>query len=298
MNDLMESRSSFRVKFYGADHIDASTLSTSLSNIVGAIKDISSETSPNSTARLEVVSTQKGCFEIYLETIIKAIPSLFNQENLEIARDIVQIFLNIIMIKMFLGGHPPKKIESDKNETVITNNDDSKMVADRRTAKTFFNSPTIDNRTVNIFNVLKFDENRNDLVIESIEQDNTIRIRKDEFEKMSVKIVEKVLELSDRLTQTIEVSLLLKKPDLLGKSKWGFIFNKIIEAEIRDKEWLGRVQKGEIKNLYAGVKIPVRMLVEVDLDENKNPKGEPKYTIIEVLGDVIEPPQERKLFNL
>ena len=298
MEESIESRSSFRVKFYGADHIDASTLSTSLSNIVGTIGDISKETNPNSSAKLEVVSTQKGCFEISLETIIKFLPTIFNKENITIASQIIMMFLNILMIKKFLKGEPPKEITKENNKTKILNNVGESILVDRATAKTYFNSPTIDNRTVNIFNVLKLDKNRDDLLIESIDGKNRLKISKTEFESLSKNIVEEIQASKDIYTHVVELPLLLKKPDLLGKSKWGFVFNKIIEADIKDTGWLQRVQKGEIKNLYAGVRIPVKMLIEVGLDDLKNPKGEPKYSILEVTGDIIEPPQNGKLFDI
>ena len=297
MDESIESRSSFRVKFYGADHIDASTLSTSLSNIVGTIKDISEETSPNSTAKLEVVSTKKGCFEISLETIIKALPTIFNKGNIEIASHIILMFLNILMIKQFLKGKPPKEITKENTDTKIINNVGESIVVNRSTARIFFDSPTIDNRTVNIFNVLERDENRDDLLIESFDGKHRLKVNKNDFESMSKKIVEEIQTSNDVYSQIIDVPLLLKKPDLLGKSKWGFVFNKIIEAEINDTDWLRRVQSGEIKNLYAGVRIPVKMLIEVELDELKNPKGESKYTILEVTGEIIEPMQNGKLFD-
>jgi hypothetical protein len=96
---------------------------------------------------------------------------------------------------------------------------------------------------------------------------------------------------------TIETPLLLKKPDLLGNSKWGFVFDKNIDVEIKDKAWIEKVHRGEVKQLYAGVKIPVKLLVEVELDQYKDPKGSPKYTILEVTGNPIEPQENMTLFN-
>ncbi len=57
------------------------------------------------------------------------------------------------------------------------------------------------------------------------------------------------------------------------------------------------MHRGEIKQLYAGVKIPVKLLVEVELDEYKDPKGIPKYTVLEVTGDPIEPSINMNLFE-
>ena len=114
---------------------------------------------------------------------------------------------------------------------------------------------------------------------------------------MSTKIIEPLEKPKDLHTYMIETPLLLKKPDLLGRSKWGFVFDKNIEVEIKDEAWVRKVHRGEIKQLYAGVKIPVKLLVEVELDEYKDPKGTTKYTVLEVTGDPIEPSVNMSLFG-
>jgi hypothetical protein len=76
----------------------------------------------------------------------------------------------------------------------------------------------------------------------------------------------------------------------MGDSKWGFYLNKNIDAEILDKGWLEKVRTRKIKNLYSGVKIPVKMLIEVELDDNGIPiKDSEKYKVLEVTGNIIEP---------
>jgi len=297
MNIKSESNSVFKVKFYGANNINATTLATSLNNIVGSVKDITKDLYPDADATLNVVSTKTGCFEIHLDTIIKYLPTIFDKDNIQIATNVIFTFLNILIVKKHLLGKPPKEIVSKDNSTQIKNQNDQSLSVPRNIAKIYFNSPVIDNRTINIFNSLKSDNNRDDLLIESSDGTTKIEFKKSEYDNMSVKIVEGIQSTQDVFTQVVEVSLLLKKPDLLGKSKWGFIYNKIIEAEIKDHEWLEQVQKGFIKNLYAGVKIPVKLLVEVDLDEFKNPKGEPKYSILEVTGEIIEPTEKQKSFE-
>ena len=89
---------------------------------------------------------------------------------------------------------------------------------------------------------------------------------------------------------------MLKKPDLLGDSTWQFVYNKNINTKIEDKEFLNKVHKREIKALYAGVKIPCLLQIEYELDDKLNPiKDSDKYTIIKVLGDIIEPQEEKTL---
>lgn len=97
----------------------------------------------------------------------------------------------------------------------------------------------------------------------------------------------------------IEVELLLKKPDLLGDSKWQFVYNKTIEARIEDEEFLEKVRKGKI-SVRAGVKIPCLMEMEYDLSDRLDiiQKSE-KYNIKKITGNIIEPEEDNQqsLFN-
>jgi hypothetical protein len=99
---------------------------------------------------------------------------------------------------------------------------------------------------------------------------------------------------TNRIDSTIVITdLLLRKPDLMGQSKWGFHLNKHIEATIADVGWLQQVHAGKIRNLYAGVKIPVKLQIDIELDETSMPiEGTEKYIVLEILGSIIEPEQQ------
>ena len=83
-------------------------------------------------------------------------------------------------------------------------------------------------------------------------------------------------------------NLLLKSPDFLGDSKWGFHYDgKTIHASIEDGNFKQRVRSGKVI-LSAGVRIRSRMKIEVYMNEKLEIQRR-NYTIVEVLGDVIEP---------
>jgi len=300
MEDYVESGGSFKIQFFGANKIDATILAMSLTNIVGAVPDITEDLYPEAESTikvLNVVFTGTGCFEINIDATIRHLPTLFDNDDVEVANEIIGALLDMMIIKKHLCGQPPKEIVTQKDVSQITNQTDESISIPRNTAKLYFKSSVIDNRTSNIFNLLKQDRARDNMRFES--SDGTIRIEFEtsEFENMAVRVIEGIQETQDVLSHIVDVSLLLKKPDLLGRSKWSFIYDKIIEADIKDYEWLEKVQNGAIKNLYAGVKIPVKLLVEVDLDENKNLVGDPKYFVLQVTGDVIEPPKSESTFD-
>ncbi len=246
-NKFKESQDYFKIKFYGADNIDASTLAVSLNSVVASLKDISSEIEPRAYANLYVTSTQKGCFEISLSTIVKHVVTLFTSDNINLANTVLLIFLNSLLIKQHLKGKPPKEIKKDGNKRTVVNQIGEKFETTKNITKTYFGSSVIDNRMVNIFYALNADENRDDILFEI--KENKVRIKKEEYEEMSSNIIEAIEKSKDLHTYTIETPLLLKKPDLLGKSKWGFVFDKNIEVEIKDETWIGRVHRAYISHL-------------------------------------------------
>lgn len=86
---------------------------------------------------------------------------------------------------------------------------------------------------------------------------------------------------------TIDTTLIIRKPDLVGRSKWGFIFDKNIEATIEDKEWLTKIHNEKTK-FGMGMKLPVKLKIVVPLDNNSCPIGEPTYVVVKVTGDIQE----------
>jgi len=92
----------------------------------------------------------------------------------------------------------------------------------------------------------------------------------------------------------ISVDLLVKKPDLLGDSKWQFIYNKNIEAKIEDELFLEKVRNRQIV-ILAGDKINCELEIEYDLTERLEmiPKSE-KYNIKKINGEIIKPEEDNQ----
>ncbi len=90
------------------------------------------------------------------------------------------------------------------------------------------------------------------------------------------------------------VDLLVKNPDLLGDSKWQFIYNKNIEAKIEDELFLEKVRNRQIV-ILAGDKINCELEIEYDLTERLEiiPKSE-KYNIKKINGEIIKPEEDNQ----
>ena len=104
------------------------------------------------------------------------------------------------------------------------------------------------------------------------------------------------LEFQPRVHKTtFAAKLKVKKPDLLGDSKWSFIFDRQIEAKIEDVVWIKQFQKGDIP-IPVGSYLDVILRQENEIDENNHPTGNANYYIVEVNG-VIPPSEQDELFT-
>jgi len=290
-NKYNESKCNFILKYEGKDEIDAETLSSSLNGVIKTIKSITSNEYPDTHTKLKITNLGRGSFEITLSTIIYYAPALLQIANMSL--NVVNTYLDYIKIKRHLHGQQPKKIIYQNNNAKIINQDNGTLVENVYITKIYFGNYAFDNSIADTFNPLVKDEDRTGL---QIQYDNKVKINipKDEFNNMSTPVIEKDKDYQKKGNTIENIELALKKPDLLGDSKWSFIFDKIIEAEMEDKEFLDKVHSGIIRNLYAGVKVPVKLRIEQEFnEEGLLIKGTEQYFVEKVNGDIIEP-QDRQ----
>lgn len=286
-NHFIESIESFKVSFGGRNSIDAETFTKSINNTVELIKESANIVDPSCFLRLEIKATQEGSFETVIDAVVRHKDDLLIVSS--IAGNIIQGFLNFLLIKEHLKGRKAKKIESNDKETAIQNQDNQVLKVQKEIGNAYFQNNRIDNLIVNQFTILNDRSNycittKNDKVI----------IDKESYEDMRQVVVDENSVVKTIKQKPIEVELLLKKPDLLGDSKWQFVYNKTIEARIEDEEFLEKVRKGKI-SVRAGVKIPCLMEVEYDLSDRLDiiQKSE-KYNIKKITGNIIEPEEDNQ----
>lgn len=293
---ILESVESFSVRYGGDEHtIDAEVFTKTINNVIDLVKLSAHSIDPKAFLRLEIKANKEGSFETIIDAIAQEVQTIFTTDNISFAGNVIQGVLNFLLIKYHLKGKKPKLIKkTDQNTTNITNQDGKVINMPSNTSNDFFSNAKIDNCIVNIYNAAG-DSNKPNLDFEGLEQN--VSIEKNDYDPMQQLVVDGKNIISTINTQDpIIVELNLKKPDLLGDSAWQFVFNKVIYAKINDSQFLKKVHNGQIKTLYAGVKIKCKLKIEVELDEKLNPipNGD-KYTILEVIGDVIEPPHILKL---
>ncbi|NBX53094.1 MAG: hypothetical protein EBT63_05545 [Proteobacteria bacterium] len=285
--DFIESVESFKVSFGGKNSIDAETFTKSINNTIDLVKESANALDPSCFLRLEIKATQEGSFETVIDAVIRHKDDLLLVSS--IAGNIIQGFLNFLLIKEHLKGRKAKKIESNDKETAIQNQDNQIIKVQKEIGNAYFQNNKIDNLIVNQFTILT---DRSNYSITT--KDNKVIIDKKAYEDMKQPVVDENPTAKTIKQKPIEVELLLKKPDLLGDSKWQFVYNKTIEAKIEDEDFLEKVRRGKI-SVRAGVKIPCLMEVEYDLSDRLDiiQKSE-KYNIKKITGDIIEPEEDNQ----
>lgn len=272
--------------FGGENDIDINLLVNTLSGISESYKNVIYSKVPEANVELKIEAFNKGSFEINISSTISAIPPII--QGIQLAIPYVNLFLDIIKLKKNLKGKRPKKIITEGNKSKIINENGETYYYDCEVTNIYMVNPMIDKGLTDVFSALNGDKTRKAV---SFKNDNEeVAITEQDYEDMAENIIEQADEKSDKhIENEIVTELLLKKPDLLGESKWQFQYNgKIISTVIEDKEFLHKVRCGEIKTLYAHVRVPVKMKIEVLMDD-KLEIIKKKYTILKVVGDIIEP---------
>lgn len=295
MTQFIESIENFKVSFGGKNSIDAELFTKTINNTIELVKASANAIEPSCFLRLEIKTNQDGSFETIIDAVVKyANDDLLTKDNVRLAIEVIGGFLAFLQIKQHLNGRKAKKIESNDKETAIQNQDNQIIKVQKEIGSAYFQNNKIDNIIVNQFTILT---DRSDYSI--VTKNGKVTINQKSYENMSQSVVDENPTAKTIRQKPIEVELLLKKPDLLGDSKWQFVYNKTIDAKIEDEDFLEKVRRGKI-SVRAGVKIPCLLEVEYDLSDRLDiiQKSE-KYNIKKILGNIIEPDEDKQesLFN-
>ena len=80
---------------------------------------------------------------------------------------------------------------------------------------------------------------------------------------------------------------IIKKPDLVGESRWTIIFDRNIDVTITDREWLDKLHKREI-SITPGDMLDADLKIETYLDEEDMSVIDTKYYITKIY-DIVPP---------
>ena len=283
--NYIKSSSNILFQFEKSNEIPVDTFINTINSFNNSLHMVSEEIDSKARFDLKIKAIKKGSFLAYFGLDVSSLASLL-LSPVALSSYIVSIWSGILTIKRHLRGEKPKSVVQIGDNYNIVNIYNQAIVSSKEEAEIYFKNSGVDNALTDMASILNRDVNITSVKI--ITGKKELELDKEELKLMSKKIVEEKSE--KKITYNIDVPLQLKKPDLLGESKWQFVYTKVIEAEIKDESFKELVHRRKIKNLYAGVRIPVKLQIEQDMDENGMfiPDTE-RYTVLKVTGAIIEP---------
>ena len=261
------------LRFGGSNDIDLETLSESLSCIVTVLSKIADKSlQENDFCKFKVKAIEKGSFVITIEQIVEIAAVLFPYMP-----PILESLSSIMELRKTLGGQNPEKIERNGDTYKIIAKGGSLVNIDAGTYNIYVNDPIVEKSLANVSKIISDDNDRSDFSIETKSErgEKRLSMNHDDLLRTSKALdVESFNE--DVEEQYISADLIVKKPDLIGDSKWQFVFvDRIIYAEVKDEIFLEKVRNKEISFPLIS-KLRVNMIVKISNGKALN------YTIVKV----------------
>lgn len=290
-NTYIKSEAQFTFELKGESYIEASTLSKILDDTVEVVNQIV-QGEPDTFVNLKITKFSTGSFDIYFQAIAEQLKNIVNDPE-TVAAGIVASVSGAFGLVKHLKGKKPKEIKGKGKKAKIVNEEGDVFVVDKSISEKYFENAKIENSIINIVNTVKEDTKRPGFKVKSNsdENENIVEYTRQDFEKVNP-VVEKMIEEKQKtLINEVDATLIIRKPDLIGDSKWGFIYNTYIDASIEDKKWLEKIRKENVK-FGKNMMLPVRMRIETKLSKDGCITNDTVYTIIKVTGKIIEDNQE------
>lgn len=285
------------------EQINVQTLSTTLLKVEAILKEVNSELGTNKEIELTVKTYKPGSFDIYLQlladaTALGAASGLFNPENLETAKTIIETFSSILSIKKFLGGHKPKSVKVIEGSNVedskveVVNNTGNITVINNPVFQIFTNNEKIDKDVEQIFEKLNTTPYINGL---SIKDNNAKSLFEAEKAKHDFSVLLKpnpIFSYPDEQKRDIEkkgaivsvFKIVFKK-----KQTWKVVYEGIpIEVKITAKEFLDDVMEHKYQ-FGSGDRLNCDLTIHQKYDEITKTYQNKGYTITKV--NKVLPPE-------
>lgn len=293
---LMKSQAQFSFHLDGGNTIDAHILSDIIDDIATLAKLTSQDIDPEAYLKMNVTAFQDGCFEIDFSAVCEFASGLFDflKAAVPVAGGIVAALRGCFEIKKLLKGTAPKKVTPKENGTVEIENCDGEKIRTPKASAIVIENVKADQIIVNISsNALEHNPNGGFSIKDDLS--NTHFSTKD-IANMSKPLPINEIDVCQR--NRVEAILHIRKPDLIGRSKWGFTYNnKAIEARLLDDDFLDTVHNGT--TIKKGDYINATVEIFVDLDRFGCPvPGSEKYSVIKVHGTIQHTPEQLIIPNV
>lgn len=296
VENFVKSKAGFSLHLDGNNEIDAVLLSKIIRDIASLTKMAANSENPEAYLKMNVTAFKDGSFEIDFsaicetamttaQTVVPMLASYF-----DLAHKAVNILKAYFEIKKHLKGAAPKEVHEKGDVVEVTNIDGRIIQAPKASANIMYNS-YIDNLVINISGYATEHDPKGGFSISDEKDHHHYTV--DDIKQMTKLLpMEEIISCQKTRKETI---LYIRKPDILGNSRWGFKYeNKNIEANIEDEDFLDSVHNG--LSVAAGDYVQARLEICVDLDPDGEPiKGSEKYTVYKVCGSIQHSSEEEQL---
>ncbi|MGB4589491.1 MAG: hypothetical protein WBI17_09715 [Clostridiaceae bacterium] len=229
---------SFNIVFGGENEILLDDLLPALDGLSNLIGIVTSKVEPNAKVELKFKKSSQGSFDVELLMFLTGnFISLIS--NTEDPIKIVKTLVELIKFKTFLQGESPAKVVEGDDYSINVENFHGDTLKISPVVYNVFQYPSTNENFRKMFS-----NNRESLSI-AARDNGAIRVDKSEYEYLVADV--KIDECSQVVEGINRIILHIKKPDLLGNSKWEFRHKeKSIKATIEDKDFLLKIQDGQI----------------------------------------------------
>ncbi len=274
------SSDTFTLSFDGGNDVDAGLLGLTISNMAFVVNQIASDDIARPECQLKVSAFKKGSFEIWFAVGLIACSQLSQAYTLSDASMVFNLIKGVFDIKKSLKGEKPEKVILDENEgTVHVLCADGTEVIAPLGAKIVIDKPAVSRKISEISQAIQQHNPEGGFTL----------IGSDEEVHYDHQAVEEIALLSPatefgptEINQRSEVTLPIRKVDLLGKAAWSFVYGqRTITASIEDRQFLQNVHSGK-SSYKAGDKLTVQLTTSTKLAGDGTPTSE-SYTIDKVI---------------
>lgn len=277
MDNLIKSKAQFTFELGGPPEIGVESLSDILNNVVLIITELV-QNEPDSYINLKVTKFSTGSFDIDFQAIAEQIPSLISSVN--VAANVVGGLLGVFGIAKHLKGKNPREVIKNGENSTIVNFDGNSVSFESKTVNQYFEKAKIENSIICIINSVDEHEKRPFRITDG---DKEVTLSVEEMKTIEPVVQNLLVESQECLINECEAVLLVRKPDLVGSSKWGFVYDGNIEATIEDKEWLSEFRETQ-QMVCSKSKMRVILRIETPFDKNQLViPGNTKYIVVKVL---------------
>ena len=281
-----------KVKYGGGNEIAANTYINSLIHFTTVVQEVNKNLDKDKKIEVKIKANREGSFivDFFIEAsnIIDGIKSIFSDESVSYAANVIAVVTVVYNVAKHLKGKKPKEITSNKDATLrIENNDGQVQVFDFRGANIYLNNPTVKTAVEQEFETLENDNNVTDLEFLDKEDKKILEVNRGEFHNLSSSGASEELSKNERV-EPIRANLNISSLDLEFKKKWDFYYlgNKI-SAKIKDNIFGEKIDKGE--RFGKGDSLDVMLEIKQEFDDSLNAFVNKSYTVTEVFDHKQKP---------